>query len=40
MVENGEGKLKFINLLIKYVFVNLFFFLENEVDYKNKCFFY
>lgn len=40
MVENGEGKLKFINLLIKYVFIN--FFLGgggNEVDYKINVFF-
>lgn len=40
VVENGEGKSKFTNLLTKYVFVNSFFFLENEADQKNKCFSY
>lgn len=40
MVENGEGKSKFTNLLTKYVFVNSFFFLENEADQKNKYFSY
>lgn len=40
MVENGEGKSKFTNLLTKYVFINSFFFLENEADQKNKCFSY
>lgn len=38
MVENGEGKSKFTNLLTKYVFINSFFFLENEADHKINVF--
>lgn len=38
MVENGEGKSKFTNLLTKYVFINSFFFLENEADHKTNVF--
>lgn len=39
MVENGEGKLKFINLLIKYVFINLFFFGKMKLIIKINVFF-
>lgn len=30
MVENGEGKSKFTNLLTKYVFINSFFFWKTK----------